>query len=289
MLQCNFSVHILYGVMNTNRLKIQIQYQEIERQLHRHSHLEQELSDISNKVFPSAYLDSAISTVAQTTLKLSLQAYTFCDFCDSLAVATLLCAYSMFFFVSFSIFIFAVSEYLGFCTIRQDADWIMCFQVWFIISFATFAMMLETATKHLVKNFSELEPVPKIEDSKNRQLEMLAREKKNLVFLMDMADKKQKMIAQAQETQQKIMESYTLLCDGKSMDKDGQEHFKTTSLNIASTSIQLAMNTFEMAADIESRCIPATKKMDDTAAAGGDTPNDSAGDNVFDGGDCAFV
>jgi hypothetical protein len=153
-------------------------------------------------------------------------------------------------------------------------------------------MMLDTAGKHLIKHFSELEPVPKIEESKNRQLEMLAREKQNLTFLMDMAEKKQNMIAQAQKTQKKIMESYTLLCEGKNMDKDGQEHFKATSLNIASTSIQLAMNTFEMAADIESRCIPAAKRPpqgSDEAAAEENTPNNSTSGMVFNDADCAFV
>jgi hypothetical protein len=168
----------------------------------------------------------------------------------------------------------------------------LCIQVWFIVSSASFAMMLDTAAKHIIKHFSELEPVPKIEESKNRQLEMLAREKQNLTFLMEMADKKQKMMAQAQETQQKIMESYTLLCDGKNMDKDGQEHFKATSLNIANTSLQLAMSTFEMAADIESRCIPAAKSLSqgiEAAATRGNTLDISTGDLAFNDDDCAFV
>ena len=114
----------------------------------------------------------------------------------------------------------------------------------------------------------------------------------SLTPLMEMAEKKQTMIAQAQKTQKKIMESYTSLCEGHKMDQDGHEHFKTTSLNIASTSIQLAMNTFEMAADIESRCIPAAKRPPQgnvDGAAGEDTINNSASGMEFNDGECAFV
>ena len=156
---------------------------------------------------------------------------------------------------------------------------------------ASFVMMLGNAAKHIAKHFSELEPLPKIEESKNRQLEMLTREKKNLQFLMKMAGKKQKMIAQAQVTQHKIMESYKSLCDGKDMDIDGKEHFKTTSLNIANTSLQLAMSTFEMAADIETRCVPSAMRPQgtDQVATEGKRTGLLARDKDLHSDDCAFV
>jgi hypothetical protein len=167
----------------------------------------------------------------------------------------------------------------------------VCLQVWFIVSCASFAMMVKNAADHIAKHFSELEPVPKIEESKNRQLEMLAREKKNLEFLMKMAGKKQKMIANAQATQQKIMESYKSLCDGKHMDNDGKEHFKATSLNIANTSLQLAMSTFEMAADIETRCAPSITRPQgiEEGAIGGKNHSMSTRDRDIHSDDCAFV
>ncbi len=160
-------------------------------------------------------------------------------------------------------------------------------QEWFIVSCASFVMMLSTAAKHINQHFSELEPLPRIEESKNRQLEILSREKKNLQFLMKMAGKKQKMIAQAQATQHKIMESYTSLC-GNDMDQDGKEHFKTTSLDIANTSLQLAMSTFEMAADIETRCVPSNVRPQGSND-GGKRTSSLARDRDLHSGDCAFV
>jgi hypothetical protein len=168
----------------------------------------------------------------------------------------------------------------------------VCLQVWFIVSCASFTMMLKNAATHIAKHFEEIEPVPKIEESKNRQLEMVAREKQNLQFLMEMTSKKQKMIAQAQVTQEKIIESYKSLFGGAELDNDGKEHFKATSLNIANTSFQLAMNTFELASNIETRCIPPVIKpqgTDEAASASGGINSMPTEGWDFHADDCAFV
>ena len=76
------------------------------------------------------------------------------------------------------------------------------------------------------------------------------------------------------------------------MNPEERKLFKTTSLKVEKSSFHLAMSTFEMAADIESRCIPAATRLSQgfgEAADGGNVISISTCDTAYDGGDYASV
>ncbi len=74
----------------------------------------------------------------------------------------------------------------------------MFLQVWFIVSCASFAMMVDTAVKQVTQHVSKREPATMTGERNNSRLETLAREKKKTEILMKMAEKKRGIIAQAQ-------------------------------------------------------------------------------------------
>ncbi len=74
----------------------------------------------------------------------------------------------------------------------------MCLQVWFIVSCASFAMMVGTAVKQVTQHVSKHELATMTAARNNSQLETLASEKKKTEILIKMAEKKLGIIAQAQ-------------------------------------------------------------------------------------------